>query len=662
MPKMEMGYSMSFKISNRRYLGSKAKLIDFIVNTINNECEEIKSFADVFAGTGNVAWAFNKKETKIIVNDIMKSNYFSYIAFFGKEKVNNNKLLTLIEYYNNVAVSENNYFSLNFSNTYFNEENCKKIGFIREDIEKRYQGEEINEREKCILITSLLYAMDRIANTCGHYDAFILNGQLNKELKLEMLEIANFEQNILNEIYCEDTNALVKKIDVDMVYIDPPYNSRQYCDAYHLLENVATWTKPEVHGVARKMDRTHLKSKYCSKSAPKQFMDLIENINSKYILVSYNNMGTKGAGRSQAKITDDEIIAALSKRGLVKIFETDFNQFTTGKTNIENHKERLFLCIVGKESKAKIQIQSADKGFVKSPLNYTGGKYKLLPQLFEKFPKKFDTFVDLFGGGFNVGVNVDCETVIYNEKIKEVAKIIKLLKKYQSYEVIRKIDDIIRCYNLSNSYENGYDFYNCNSENGLGHYNKKHYEKLREDYNKIVDDNDYKYFMLLTLIIFSFNNQVRFNKNGEFNMPVGKRDFNSNTRKNLIAFISKINRINLKVHYKDFEKINFKNMKNAFVYCDPPYFLGMASYNEADGWSIYDEKRLLSLLVKLDENGIKFALSNVVEHKGQTHQLLKDWVEENHFNLIYLKANYSNSNYQLKNKDSITREVLITNY
>lgn len=115
----------------------------------------------------------------------------------------------------------------------------QKIGVIREDIENKFNSKEINERERAILITSLLYSMDKIANTCGHYDAYIKDGNLNK--KLELL-LPTPETNLKNnQIFNKDANELVKEISADLVYIDPPYNSRQYCDAYHLLENVAKW-------------------------------------------------------------------------------------------------------------------------------------------------------------------------------------------------------------------------------------------------------------------------------------------------------------------------------------------------------------------------------------------------------------------------------------
>jgi adenine-specific DNA-methyltransferase len=657
-----------FSIKNRRYLGSKAKLLNFIDEVVKNNCGPVDSMVDLFAGTGNVAWHFNTRNRKIIVNDILFSNVVFYHAFFGKEEIDEKKLVSLIAEYNSIKGDlPKNYFSKNFSNTYFSDANCRKIGYIREDIQKRFESGGITYRESCYLLTSLLYAMDKIANTVGHYDAYRLHGDLERDLVLETLSLPRKGINDNNEIYQEDANELVKKIKADLVYIDPPYNSRQYCDAYHVLENVASWKKPKVYGVARKMDRSELKSKYCTNSAPKQFDGLVSNINAKYILVSYNNMGTKGAGRSQAKISDSDIISSLEKRGTVKVFETDFNQFTAGKTDIHGHKERLFLCLVGKNDQTKLMKtkksdDSEDIGYAKSPLNYTGGKFKLLPQLVERFPKDINTFIDVFGGGFNVGVNIPSKQTVYNDKQTEVVEIISLFYKYDYHIIANKIDELICQNGLSDSYSNGYEKYGCISNSGLGSFNKKPYENLRAKYNAMKKNDENKFFVLLTLIIFAFNNQVRFNSRGEFNMPVGKRDFNASVRKHIKDFSIAIKKRTVTFLNESFEHIDYLRYQDPFIYCDPPYYLGLASYNESDGWTERDETSLLAYLKKASDDGVRFALSNVIEHKGKTHVILKKWVEENRFNLIYIKSNYSNSNYHIKDKLQPTVEVLVTNY
>ncbi|GHU76030.1 hypothetical protein FACS1894188_07920 [Clostridia bacterium] len=188
-----------------------------------------------------------------------------------------------------------------FGDTFFSLDDCRKIGFIREDIETRHANGEINERERALLITSLLYAADKIANTCGHYDAYHQGVEFERHLELSV-PVPETQLNTENVCYNEDTNELVTRISADLVYIDPPYNSRQYCDAYHLLENLARWEKPDVTGVARKMNRTALKSDYCTNKAAAAFEALIENINARYILLSYNNMAQVGASYSVARL------------------------------------------------------------------------------------------------------------------------------------------------------------------------------------------------------------------------------------------------------------------------------------------------------------------------------------------------------------------------
>lgn len=332
------------KINNRRYMWSKYKILDFIQEVIDKEKIEFSSFCDIFWWTWIVADYFNNQKTKIIVNDLLYSNYISYIARFWNESYDKKKVSALISEYNCLWNLKDNYFSLNFSNTYFSDFNCKKIGFIREDIESKYQKWEINFREKAILITSLLYAMDKIANTVGHYDAYRLNGDLNRDLVLKELDLKTNTVNKNNKIFNKNANELAREIKVDLVYIDPPYNSRQYFWAYHLLENVATWWKWEVIWVAKKIKDDSKKSDYCSAKAPEAFWDLISNLNTRYIIVSHNNMEQKWAWRSQAKISDQEIIDILKTRWDVKVYDTPFKQFNTWKTNIENHKEELFIC------------------------------------------------------------------------------------------------------------------------------------------------------------------------------------------------------------------------------------------------------------------------------------------------------------------------------
>ena len=332
--------SNTFQLQNRRYLGNKHKLLGFIEDIVSEKCNGVKSFCDIFAGTGVVGERFNKPEINIISNDILFSNYACLKAFLGTS-ANIDKVSEKIKLLNNIQPTEDNYFSKHFGNTYFSLENARKIGAIREEIENIAETEE----EKNTLICSLLYAVDKVANTVGHYDAFRKDLDMIQSVKLLTPDI-DYSNNATNEIYKEDANILIRKIYCDVLYIDPPYNSRQYSDAYHLLENLAEWKKPEVVGVAKKMDRSHIKSSYCLKNATQAFEDLIRNANCKHILLSYNNTGDSKDGRSNARIADNDILRILKNKGEVEIFERDYKAFTAGKSNGDGNAERIFYCKV----------------------------------------------------------------------------------------------------------------------------------------------------------------------------------------------------------------------------------------------------------------------------------------------------------------------------
>ncbi|MDE5773090.1 MAG: DNA adenine methylase [Muribaculaceae bacterium] len=331
-------------INNRRYLGNKYKLLPFIKGVVERECGDVRSFFDVFAGTGAVASAFT--DCRLIVNDLMRSNYITALAWFSSEHFDRVKVAEILSSFNNFnASNESNYFSENFSDTYFSKIVCQKIGYIRDSVDEYLKSGVVNRREWALIITSLFYSMDRIAATCGHYDSFIQGAELPQEI---ILRLPNIDYNLAedNLILNCDANAVANTVNCDIAYLDPPYNSRQYCDAYHLLENIAIWNKPKVFGVARKMDRSNMKSEYCRTTATAQLEELVNNLKTRYILLSYNNNGKKLQVRSNAKISDDDILRILSSRGEVKIFTTDYRPFSAGKGENTGNQERLFLCVV----------------------------------------------------------------------------------------------------------------------------------------------------------------------------------------------------------------------------------------------------------------------------------------------------------------------------
>lgn len=285
--------------------------------------------------------------------------------------------------------------------------------------------------------------------------------------------------------------------------------------------------------------------------------------------------------------------------------------------------------------------------YIKSPMNYTGGKYKLLPQILPLFPTEINTFVDLFTGGGNIAVNVNANKIIANDFEPHVIDIYKAFQ--NGYDSVEKIITVIESYIAK---------YNLSIDNTEG------FNKLRNDYNSNPFKSNYiTSTMLYVLICYSFNHQFRFNSKGEFNMPFGKNrsQWNDTMKKNLINFHKAITEKNIIFTNKDFNELKIDKLSsNDFVYCDPPYLITCATYNEKDGWNENSERKLLELLDKLNSQSVKFALSNVLFSKGKTNDILIEWSKK--YNVHHLDYTYQNCNYHTKDKESKPDEVLITNY
>lgn len=282
------------------------------------------------------------------------------------------------------------------------------------------------------------------------------------------------------------------------------------------------------------------------------------------------------------------------------------------------------------------------KQCVKSPLNYTGGKTKLLPQILPLFPDKVGTFVDLFCGGCNVGANVNANKVIYNDYMSQIIELFKNWKDTNLEDTIQYIETQIEKFNLTKQNQEGF-------------------LELRKQYNEYRDIRD-----LFVLVAYAFNHQIRFNSKGEYNMPFGKdrSEYNKNMKTNLINFITRIQEQDSTFLNKSFNELNIEEFtKDTFVYADPPYLITVASYNENGGWNEQMEYKLLEYLDKCTENGIKFALSNVLEMNDKSNDILKKWTKEKGYNIHHLNYTYGNCNYHKLDKTvGLTDEVLITNY
>ena len=281
--------------------------------------------------------------------------------------------------------------------------------------------------------------------------------------------------------------------------------------------------------------------------------------------------------------------------------------------------------------------------YIKSPMNYIGGKYKLLESILNKFPNKIDTFVDLFAGGFNVGINVEANKIVCNDILNYVIELYKYIKSENTKELFIKIEKII-------------DKYKLDKENQEGYLN------LRLEYNQKKDS-----LLFFVLICFSFNHQIRFNNNQLFNTPFGKNrsSYNNNIKKNLKNFSKALKEKDIIFSSLNFNDVDLSALtKKDLVYCDPHYLITTGSYNDGNrgfkDWGIKEEKELLKLLDRLNRNKVKFALSNVLYHKELKNEQLIEWSKK--YNIYYLDKNYDNCNYQVKKSNNQTMEVLITNF
>lgn len=344
-----------FDLKNRRYTGAKTKLlekIDFVIS--KNIKKDNLSFFDVFAGTGVVSEYFINKSSfdTLLLNDFLYSNFVIFKAFFESKNYNEQKLQTIASDFNKKDILVENYYSLEFGERFFSKQDASKIGQIRKELEILQKDRYINSCEFYILLASLLFSSDKIANTVGHYDAYRKNTKLENRFCFELISPLKL-QNKNIEIEQMDANILAKKLaqkdfGFDIAFLDPPYNSRQYSRFYHFLETLASGDEPELFGVARKPKPKNL-SIYCSKDAKIAFLELVEKLNKfcKNIVVTYNNTYNSNSNSSKNKITLDEMEQILSSFGILQNYEFDFKPFNSGKTDtkkgFKEHKEHIFI-------------------------------------------------------------------------------------------------------------------------------------------------------------------------------------------------------------------------------------------------------------------------------------------------------------------------------
>lgn len=316
------------------YIGSKYLLMDFLTETITTVAgtDTNKTFADLFAGTGVVGKTFKEKGYKVISNDIQ---YYSYVL--NKHLIENIPPLSVeqLSYLNQLQESEG-FIYKNFcagsgsGRNYFTDANGKKCDSIRIELERLKNCGDIDESQYYYLLASLINSIDKYANTASVYGAFLkqIKKSAAKEFELELLPIVDGDKE--SKAYNEDINTLIKKIGGDILYLDPPYNARQYCANYHVLETIARYDSPELKGKTGLRDYSKQKSDFCSpRTVVDAFESVIRNADFQYIFLSYNNEG----------LMPFEVIKNVMKKyGEYEMFSTDYRRFKADTDENRKHK------------------------------------------------------------------------------------------------------------------------------------------------------------------------------------------------------------------------------------------------------------------------------------------------------------------------------------
>ncbi len=612
-----------------RYIGNKTKILSEIDNLINKKGLNIKglTFFDAFSGTASVACHY-KERFKVIAND---SLYFSYCITEAKlnspKDMFSNLGFNPFIYFNEAdAANFNGFFAQNFApvlseRMYFSHENAQKIDFIRSSIDEWFLNGRINAKEKWYLIASLIESVSKVANVAGVYGAYLKTWDPRAIKKMEFLpiDILPYTENT-SKVYNDDILNVIKEVTGDILYLDPPYTKNQYSVQYHLLETLARYDNPVLKGKTGARDMSEYSSDF-SKDGKVQvaFENLVANANFKYIIMSYSSDG----------IMSKEYIESVLKRyGKPETFEFkkfNYRRYKNVKAQNKNdHCEYLFF------------IEKKEKVNYASPLNFIGGKHDLIDFIFSYMPQKIDTFYDLFAGGFNVGINTNANKIVYNDINFKVRELLEYITEVDMAEFYKYLHSTIVKY-------------------GLYKGNKEAYLKLRKKYNSTkINKRDCRELFLL--IMYGFQQQIRFNGDYNYNNPVGQAGFNDKILEKLISFSRITKKKNVFYYSEDYERFLDSINKDDFVYIDPPYLITLGSYNDGkrgfNGWNEAEEKRLLDFLQKLNDKHIRFMMSNVLNHKGKTNTLLQAWIEQNGFKVI---------SYNLKARGN-REEVIIINY
>lgn len=613
-----------------RFIGNKEQIIPEI-SAILAEAGITRTplvFFDAFCGTGAVSDAL-KSDYDIRANDIMEwcvtytrgrlraaSCKFEALGFDPFEHFANDAGLKQGLFYNNYSPGGS-------SRMYFTPENAARIDYLRCRLEEWRDRKLVSADEYCYLLASLIESTSMVSNTAGVYGAFL------KHWDPRALRPFVFAPVKSRPVHARDVRTdnrrieeIISDVQCDILYLDPPYTQNQYGTQYHLLETLVKYDNPEISRITGSRPTAPMRSDW-SKDIKTQilFDRLVAKTTAKYILVSYSADGF------MSKSYIESVLKRYGEPGTLITRPISYRKYTNTKSREKgDHVEYLFL--VKKAPISKVRYTS--------PLNYPGSKARMIPFLEQHFPDKITTFIDAFGGSFNVGINSTAEKIIYNDYNHLVSNLISSFREHEPGDYIAYVRRLIAKF-------------------GLEKERSEPYVAARHYYNSLpIEKRDPR--LLYAVIQYGFNQQIRFNADLDFNNPVGQRWFNERIMEKLISFSRVLREKNVHIKSYDYADLLPDIDRGAFVYMDPPYRFTTGAYNDGKrgfkGWDLAAEKRLLSFAEELNRRGVNFMISYVLDHKGQTNSVLARWIADQKLRIVEC----------LETQGIGRREVIIFNY
>ena len=616
-----------------RYIGSKETLIEPIIKLLADKGLNQRNmvFFDAFCGMGSVSDSIKTLYDHIIINDLLKCSVtftlgklyanecsFEKLGFDPFTYLNNHKEFHHVFFYTNYSPGGSN-------RMYFSAENAGRIDYFRYQIEDWMNSKLLNEHEYIYLLACLMESVSGVSNTAGVYGAFLKHWDCRAIKPIEFSRI-NSKNGVCSKIdsYNNKIEDIISRVKCDILYLDPPYTQNQYGTQYHLLETLILNDNPSISKITGSRPTSPMRSDWSKMyHAHILFDKIIADTQATHIILSYNNDGL---------MSKEFIESTLKRYGIESTYTcVAFNYKKYNNTKCQGkdgHQEYLFY----------IKKKPLSEVIIESPLNYTGSKSKMVDIIKHHLPvQPFNTLIDAFGGGFNVGINIPSNETIYNDINPFVEGLVKSFSS-DVYAYLMYVSKLINKYKLSPN-------------------NKDGYLALRKKYNETpIEKRDPR--MLYTLILYGFQQQIRFNTNHEFNNPAGSRWFNECLLSKFITFArcSKIK----KIEYCNvsFDQLIERVTPDTLVYADPPYRSTLGVYNDGkrgfEGWTIRHEQNLRLFLDRIHKMGSKFMLSYVLSVDDFYNEDMANWAKHNHYNIVDIdipQGRYNNR-----------KEVLILNY